>query len=67
MSQDLEIDELTRKISSLEDRFQNRIKPNKPIRQEFDGLNTKRKDMFISMNDENQYREFEQWLLMKTI
>lgn len=67
MSQDLEIDELTRKISSLEDRFQNRIKPNKPTRQEFDGLNTKRKDMFISMNDENQYREFEQWLLMKTI
>ncbi len=68
MSQDLEIDELTKKIESLEGRFTNisRRKPQQN-RKKFIGVNIKQRDIFISMNNENKYREFEQWLLMKTI
>lgn len=66
MSRDLEIDELTRKIESLQS-----IRQSTALRQHkrrvFAGVNAKQRDMFVSMNDENKYREFERWLLMKTI
>ena len=68
MSRDLEIDELTKKIASLTNRFKttNMTSPQNK-RKKFTGVNIKQRDIFISMNNENTYREFEQWLLMKTI
>jgi outer membrane lipoprotein-sorting protein len=68
MPRDLEIDELTRKIESLEGRFKQTIPDSsQKKRKRFKGINMKQRDIFISMNNENKYREFEQWLLMKTI
>lgn len=66
MSRDLEIDELTRKIESLQGSRRNTILPQHK-RRIFAGVNAKQRDMFVSMGDENKYREFEQWLLMKRI
>lgn len=68
MSRDLEIDELTKKIESLTNKFKTtNMTSSRDKRRKFIGVNIKQRDMFISMNNENTYREFEQWLLMKTI
>ena len=68
MSRDLEIDELTKKIEALKGNFKaSSITSLQNKRRKFQGVNIEQRDMFISMNNENKYREFEQWLLMKTI
>lgn len=67
MEQDLEIDDLINKLSKSEQNIR-QIKKTIPrvLRTKFRDINIIQKDIFVSMNNENDYKEFEQWLLAKT-
>lgn len=67
MEQDLEIDDLINKLSKSEQNIQ-QIKKTIPrvLRTKFTDINIIQKNIFVSMNNENDYKEFEQWLLAKT-
>ena len=39
------------------------LKRLKKYRSSFDGVNTKMRDFFIYMQDENEFRKFEEWLI----
>lgn len=67
MEKDLEIDDLINKLAKSEQNIQ-QIKKTIPqiLRTKFTDINIIQKDRFVSMNNENDYKEFEQWLLAKT-
>jgi len=39
------------------------LKRLKKYRSKFEGVNTKMRDFFIYMQDENEFRKFEEWLI----
>ena len=67
MEKDLEIDDLINKLANSEQNIK-QIKRTIPrvLRTKFTDINLIQKDRFVSMNNENDYKEFEQWLLAKT-
>ena len=67
MEKDLEIDDLINKLVKSEQNIK-QIKRTIPrvLRTKFTDINLIQKDRFVSMNNENDYKEFEQWLLAKT-